>query len=140
MFALRAPELCPELRVPAAVRCYYLSAHTTCLATSVARTAVAALLAAGALGPRAGAPCRAGRVAWLAVFDEEDWAEFFDELCDELAVTEDPQPRFTLKHARVAPPAVGSTKAGTFPGVFDRPGWAVGCSLARRCRPGSRSG
>jgi Family of unknown function (DUF6247) len=56
--------------------------------TEVARTAVAALLAAGALSRGQARPAELGQLAWLAVFDEEDRAEFFDELRDALAVAE----------------------------------------------------
>jgi Family of unknown function (DUF6247) len=56
--------------------------------TEVARTAVAALLATGALSRGQARPAELGQLAWLAVFDEEDRAEFFDELRDALAVAE----------------------------------------------------
>jgi hypothetical protein len=56
--------------------------------TEVARTAVAALVAAAALGRGQARPAELGQLAWLAVFDEDDRAEFFDELRDALAVAE----------------------------------------------------
>lgn len=56
--------------------------------TEVARTAVAALLAVAALSRGQVRPAELGQLAWLAVFDEDDRAEFFDELRDALAVAE----------------------------------------------------
>jgi hypothetical protein len=56
--------------------------------TEVARTAVAALLAAAALARGQTRPAELGQLAWLAVFDEDDRAEFFGELRDALAVAE----------------------------------------------------
>ena len=56
--------------------------------TEVARTAVAALLAVAALGRGKARPAELGPLAWLAVFDEDDRAEFFDELRDALALAE----------------------------------------------------
>jgi len=56
--------------------------------TEVARTAVAALLALAALARGAVRPAELGQLAWLAVFDEEDRAEFFAELRDALPVAE----------------------------------------------------
>lgn len=56
--------------------------------TEVARTAVAALLAAAALSRGQVRPAELGQFAWLAVFDDDDRAEFFGELRDALAVAE----------------------------------------------------
>jgi hypothetical protein len=56
--------------------------------TEVARMAVAALLATAALSRDQVRPAELGQLAWLAVFDEDDRAEFFDELRDALAVAE----------------------------------------------------
>jgi Family of unknown function (DUF6247) len=56
--------------------------------TEVARTAVAALLAAAALSRGQARPAELGQFAWLAVFDDDDRAEFFGELRDALAVAE----------------------------------------------------
>ena len=56
--------------------------------TEVARTAVAALLAAAALSRGQVRPAELGQLAWLAVFDDDDRAEFFGELRDALAVAE----------------------------------------------------
>jgi hypothetical protein len=56
--------------------------------TEVARTAVAALLAAAALSRGQARPAELGQFAWLAVFDDDDRAEFFNELRDALAVAE----------------------------------------------------
>jgi hypothetical protein len=46
--------------------------------TEVARTAVAALLAAAALSRGQVRPAELGQFAWLAVFDDDDRAEFFN--------------------------------------------------------------
>jgi hypothetical protein len=54
----------------------------------VARTAVAALVAVAALGRGHARPAELGQLAWLASFDEDDRAEFFDELRDALALAE----------------------------------------------------
>ncbi len=56
--------------------------------TEIAHTAVAALLAVAALGRGQTRPAELGQLAWLAVFEEEDRAEFFDELRDALALAE----------------------------------------------------
>lgn len=56
--------------------------------TEVAHTAVAALLAAAALSRGQVRPAELGQFAWLAVLDDDDRAEFFDELRDALAVAE----------------------------------------------------
>ncbi len=56
--------------------------------TEVARTAVAALLAVAALSRGQVRPAELGQLAWLAVFDDDDRAEFFGELRDALAVAE----------------------------------------------------
>ncbi len=56
--------------------------------TEVARTAVAALLALAALSRDRVRPAELGQLAWLAAFDEDDRAEFFDELRDALSVAE----------------------------------------------------
>ncbi len=56
--------------------------------TEVARTAVAALLAVAALSRGSVRPAELGQLAWLTVFDEDDRAEFFDELRDALSVAE----------------------------------------------------
>jgi len=56
--------------------------------TEVAHTAVAALLAVAALARGHTRPAELGQLAWLAVFDEDDRAEFFDELRDALALAE----------------------------------------------------
>ncbi len=57
--------------------------------TEVARTAVAALLAVARLSRGRVRPAELGQFAWLAVFDDDDdRAEFFDELRDALAVAE----------------------------------------------------
>ncbi len=56
--------------------------------TEVAHTAVAALLALAALSRGSARPAELGQLAWLAVFDEEDRAEFFGELRDALSVAE----------------------------------------------------
>jgi hypothetical protein len=56
--------------------------------TEVARTAVGALIAAAALSRGRVRPADLGQFAWLAVFDDGDRAEFFDELRDALAVAE----------------------------------------------------
>jgi len=56
--------------------------------SEVARTAVAALLALAALSRGPVRPAELGRLAWLAVFDDDDRAEFFDELRDALSVAE----------------------------------------------------
>jgi hypothetical protein len=50
--------------------------------------AVAALLATAALSRDQVRPAELGQLAWVAVFDEDDRAEFFDELRDALAVAE----------------------------------------------------
>jgi Family of unknown function (DUF6247) len=54
----------------------------------VAHTAVAALLAMAALGRESVRPAELGPLAWLAVLDEDDRAEFFSELRDALTVAE----------------------------------------------------
>jgi hypothetical protein len=54
----------------------------------VARTAVAALLALAALSRGPVRPAELGQLAWLAVFEDDDRAEFFDELRDALSVAE----------------------------------------------------
>jgi hypothetical protein len=54
----------------------------------VARTAVAALLALAALSRGSARPADLGQLAWLAVLDEGDRAEFFEELRDALSVAE----------------------------------------------------
>lgn len=56
--------------------------------TEIASTAVAALVAAAVLSRSQIRPAELGRFAWLAAFDEDDRAEFFDELRDALAVAE----------------------------------------------------
>jgi hypothetical protein len=56
--------------------------------TEVARTAVAALLAMAALAREAVRPAELGQLAWLAVFDGDDRAEFFGELRDALTLAE----------------------------------------------------
>src|SRR5271170_7450039 len=56
--------------------------------TEVAHTAVAALLAMAALSRESARPAELGPLAWLAVFDDDDRAEFFGELRDALAVAE----------------------------------------------------
>lgn len=56
--------------------------------TEVARTAVAALQAVAALGREFVRPAELGSLAWLAVFDNDDRAEFFAELRDALAVAD----------------------------------------------------
>jgi Family of unknown function (DUF6247) len=56
--------------------------------TEVARTAVAALLALAALSRGSVRPAELGQLAWLAVFDDDDRAEFFEELRDALSVAE----------------------------------------------------
>jgi hypothetical protein len=56
--------------------------------TEVARTAVAALLALAVMGQGTVRPAELGQLAWLAVFDEEDRAQFFGELRDVLSVAE----------------------------------------------------
>jgi len=56
--------------------------------TEVARTAVAALLAAAALSRGQVRPAELGQFAWLTAFDDDDRAEFFSELRDALAVAE----------------------------------------------------
>jgi hypothetical protein len=56
--------------------------------TEVAHTAVAALLAMAALGRDSARPAELGSLAWLAVFDDEDRAEFFGELRDALALAQ----------------------------------------------------
>jgi hypothetical protein len=56
--------------------------------TEVAHTAVAALLAVAALARGQTRPAELGKLAWLAVFDEDDRAEFFAELRDALALAE----------------------------------------------------
>jgi len=56
--------------------------------TEVARTAVAALLALAALSRGSVRPAELGQLAWLAVFGEDDRAEFFAELLDALPVAE----------------------------------------------------
>jgi hypothetical protein len=54
----------------------------------VARTAVSALLALAVLNRGSARPAELGQLAWLAVFDEDDRAEFFDELRDALTLAE----------------------------------------------------
>jgi len=54
----------------------------------VARTAVTALQAAAALDRGKARPADLGQLAWLAVFDQDDRTQFFDELRDALAVAE----------------------------------------------------
>ncbi len=56
--------------------------------TEVARTAVAALAAQAAAGRGSARPSELGQLAWLAVLDEDDRAEFFAELLDALSVAE----------------------------------------------------
>ena len=56
--------------------------------TEVARTAVGALLAVARLSRRPFRPAELGQFAWLAAFEDDDRAEFFDELRDALAVAE----------------------------------------------------
>lgn len=56
--------------------------------TEIAHTAVAALLATAALGRASVRPAELGQLAWLAVFEDDDRAEFFGELRDALAVAE----------------------------------------------------
>ena len=54
--------------------------------TEIAEVAVAALLALAALGRGSTHPADFGQLAWLAAFDEDDRAEFFEELRDALSV------------------------------------------------------
>jgi hypothetical protein len=54
----------------------------------IARTAVAALLALAALSRGPVRPAELGQLAWLAAFDDDDRAEFFDELRDALTLAE----------------------------------------------------
>lgn len=54
--------------------------------TEIAQVAVAALLALASLGRGSARPAELGRLAWLASFDEDDRAEFFEELRDALSV------------------------------------------------------
>jgi hypothetical protein len=56
--------------------------------TEIAQVAVAALLALAALGRGSTRPADFGQLAWLAAFDEDDRAEFFEELRDALSVAE----------------------------------------------------
>ncbi|MHB1498294.1 MAG: DUF6247 family protein [Acidimicrobiales bacterium] len=56
--------------------------------TEVARTAVAALVAISKAARGQLRPADLGELAWLAVFDEDDRAEFFDELRDALSIAE----------------------------------------------------
>ena len=54
--------------------------------TEIAQVAVAALLALAALSRGSARPADLGQLAWLAAFDEDDRAEFFEELRDALSV------------------------------------------------------
>jgi hypothetical protein len=54
--------------------------------TEVASTAVAALLAESVLRRESARPAELGALAWLTVLDEDDRAEFFDELRDALSL------------------------------------------------------
>ena len=54
--------------------------------TEIAQVAVAALLALAALSRGSTRPADFGQLAWLATFDEDDRAEFFEELRDALSV------------------------------------------------------
>ena len=54
--------------------------------TEIAQVAVAALLALAALSRGSARPADFGQLAWLASFDEDDRAEFFEELRDALSV------------------------------------------------------
>ncbi len=56
--------------------------------TEIAQVAVAALLALASLSRGFTRPADLGQLAWLATFDEEDRAEFFEELRDALSVAE----------------------------------------------------
>jgi hypothetical protein len=56
--------------------------------TEIAHTAVAALLAMAALSRDSARPAELGPLAWLAVFDDDDRAEFFGELRDALALAQ----------------------------------------------------
>jgi len=70
--------------------------------TEIAQVAVAALLALAAVGRGSARPADFGQLAWLAAFDDEDRAEFFEELRDALSVAEatrDAVPVETLRQA-----------------------------------------
>ena len=54
--------------------------------TEIAQVAVAALLALAALSRGSARPADLGQLAWLATFDEDDRAEFFEELRNALSV------------------------------------------------------
>lgn len=54
----------------------------------IAQVAVAALLALAALSRDSVRPADLGQLAWLATFDGDDRAEFFEELRDALSVAE----------------------------------------------------
>ena len=54
--------------------------------TEIAQVAVAALLALASFGRGPARPADLGQLAWLASFDEDDRAEFFEELRDALSV------------------------------------------------------
>ena len=56
--------------------------------TEIAQVAVAALLALAALSRDSVRPADLGQLAWLATFDGDDRAEFFEELRDALSVAE----------------------------------------------------
>jgi Family of unknown function (DUF6247) len=56
--------------------------------TEIAQVAVAALVALGAPGRGLSRPADFGQLAWLTAFDEDDRAEFFEELRDALSLAE----------------------------------------------------
>ena len=85
--------------------------------TEIAQVAVAALLALAALGRGSTRPADFGQLAWLAAFDEDDRAEFFEELRDALSIaaaTRDAGARRDVPAgvAHDRPGAVGSAAAG----------------------------
>jgi len=56
--------------------------------TEIAQIAVAALLALAVLSRGSVRPAELGQLSWLAVFDDDDRAEFFDELRDALSIAQ----------------------------------------------------
>jgi hypothetical protein len=56
--------------------------------SEVARTAVAALVAVAKMADSPVRPADLGKLAWLAVFDEDDRTEFFADLRDALSLAE----------------------------------------------------
>ena len=90
--------------------------------TEIAQVAVAALLALAALSRGSARPADLGQLAWLATFDEDDRAEFFEELRDALSVaaaTRDSAPVETACGNGAPPPRRCRIRYG---GILTAPG------------------